>query len=58
MKVVTFWSTLMRYAYELGQARLSGDKDRIHAAKAKHDAYRDLCLEADEMVLGVSKGEL
>lgn len=43
----------MRYAHELGQARLSGDQARIQAAQARHDAYRDACLNADEMRLTV-----
>lgn len=50
---VTFWSTLMGCAHELGQARLSGDEKRIQAAQLRHDEYRDLCLNADEVRLTV-----
>lgn len=48
----------MGYAYELGQARLSGDQARIQAAQVRHDEYRDLCLRSDEMRLTVLTPEL
>lgn len=47
VKIVTFWSTLMRYAHDLGQARLSGDPERIAAAQAKLDEYEALCRRED-----------
>ena len=49
MKVVTFFSTLMRYAREEADARKSGDAVRIEKATAAHEAYRQLCQKADEM---------
>jgi hypothetical protein len=49
MKVVTFFSTLMQYAREEAEARKSGDVTRIEKATADHEAYRQLCLKADEM---------
>ena len=58
MKVVTSFQTLMHYAYELGQARLSGDSARIAEAQRKHDEYAQACLESDEMMLGGTVGEL
>lgn len=54
MKTVVLLSTLMRLAHELGQARLSGDVERIAAAQTAHDEYHDLCLVADGMVLDVA----
>jgi len=51
MKVVTSFATLMKLASELGKARLSGDEERIHVAKENHDAYKELCLKSDEMML-------
>lgn len=51
LEIVTSWHTLMTYAKELGQARLSGDKCRITKAKQKHDEYRDICLRSDKMIL-------
>jgi len=51
MKTVTFVSTLMRLAHELGQARLSGDEDRICKAQKAHDEYAHQCLISDEMIL-------
>ncbi len=49
MKMVTFFSTLLRYAREEADACKSGDADRIAKAKATHEAYRQACLSADEM---------
>lgn len=42
-KVYTFYSTLLHKARELGQAKLSGDPERIAKAQAAHDEYADLC---------------
>ena len=47
----------MRLAHELGQARLSGDATAIAKAQEAHDAYRDLCLQSDEMLIP-ERGEL
>ena len=41
----------MKYAHELGQARLSKDQSKIDIAQKKHDEYHDLCLASDEMAL-------
>jgi hypothetical protein len=49
MKTVTFFSELMRLAKEEAVARKSGDSVRIAKATADHEAYRQLCLKADEM---------
>jgi hypothetical protein len=49
MKVVTFWGTLLRYAREEAEACKSGDPVRIEKVAAAHEAYRLLCLAADEM---------
>ena len=58
MKVVASWTTLMQYAKELGDARRTGDAEKITAAKKKHDDYRDACLSADEMCLHMTRGQL
>ena len=42
-KVYTFYSTLLHKARVLGQARLSGDPERIAKAQKAHDEYVDLC---------------
>jgi hypothetical protein len=42
-KVYTFYSTLLHKAREVGQARLSGDPERIAKAEADHDEYVALC---------------
>lgn len=51
MKVVTNFSVLMRLAWELGQAKMSGDLERIVKAQKAHDDYRDIVLRSDEMVI-------
>ena len=51
VKIITSFYTLMQYAHELGQARLSGDRERIEEAQKKHDEYRDVCLKADKMIM-------
>ena len=58
IKIVTDFRVLMQLAQALGQAEKSGDQDAIEKAKAEHDAYRDLCLKADKMNLGIPNGAL
>ena len=58
IEIVTDFRVLMRLARALGQAEKSGDQDAITKAKAEHDAYKDLCLRADRMNLGVTYGSL
>lgn len=55
MMTMTTWSTLMSLAHELGQARLSGDENRIEKAEKEHEEYRQLCLKADGMILSCDK---
>lgn len=42
-KIYTFYSTLLHKASVLGQARLSGDPERIAKAQREHDEYAELC---------------
>ncbi len=58
VKVVTDFRELMRLAKALGDARKTGNVVAIAEAQAAHDAYRDLCLSADSMSLGVTHGDL
>lgn len=51
---VTHFGVLMQYASELGKANQSGDIDRIRIAQHNHDEYRDLCLQADNMIIGTT----
>jgi hypothetical protein len=51
MKTVTFFSTLMKHAKEEAEARRSGDPVRIKRAVKNHEAYRQLCLKSDEMLI-------
>lgn len=47
IKIVAYMSTLMHYARELGQAKLSGDTERIAKAQKAHDDYHALCLDPE-----------
>lgn len=58
MKIVTSLATLFKYAGELGEAKKSGDAVRIAEAEKRHEAYRQMCLESDEMITGYKHGEL
>lgn len=57
MELVTSWRTLFQLAGQCGQKKMKlladptpeNEADYV-AAVQKHDAYRDLCLEADRMV--------
>lgn len=56
--LTTSFSVLMRYAWQLGEARLSRDPSRIAAATKAHDDYRDLCLKSDTMLTHCTFGQL
>ena len=58
IEVVTDFRVLMKLARAVGQAEKSGDQEAIAKAKAEHDAYKDLCLRADRMNLGVPYGAI
>ena len=58
LKLVCSMQTLMMYAAEVGKARKSGDPERIKQAEKKHDDYVQWCLEADELHMGMTVGEL
>lgn len=58
VKLVTDFRVLMQKAHALGRAKQSGDADAIAIAQADHDSYKDLCLKADSMNLGVPYGAL
>jgi hypothetical protein len=49
IRIITSFGHLMRLARAEGEARLSGDPQHLAEAAAAHEAYRRLCLEADEM---------
>jgi len=51
MKVIAHLGTLMRKAKALGNARKSKNTDAIKKAEEDHDAYKKICLEADEIII-------
>jgi hypothetical protein len=56
--MTTDFRVLIQLAQTMGQAKKSGDEAAFSKAKAEHDAYKDLCLRADKMTLGVKYGAL
>lgn len=58
IKIVTSWETLMMKAKKLGEAKQRGDPKEIEDAQIDHDAYRDMCLKSDKMVLPFTRREL
>lgn len=58
IKVVADFRVLMRYAKALGEAKKSGDADKISEAQRNHDAYATMCLRADSVNLGVTYGSI
>lgn len=58
IEIVTDFRVLMQLARAVGQAEMSGDQVAIAKARTEHDAYKDLCLRADKMSLGVPYGAL
>jgi hypothetical protein len=42
----------------LGNAKKTGIPAEIEKAQSEHDAYRDLCLKADQMSTGLCFGDL
>lgn len=51
IKTVTFFSTLMRLARAEAKAVKCGTPAEIEEAKRQHEAYRQLCLKADKMII-------
>ncbi len=58
VRVVADFRELMRLAAALGKAKKSGDAEAIAKAQKEHDAYKDVCLKADQMALGCTYGAL
>lgn len=58
MKLKTSWRRLMQLASEVGKAKKSGDPQRIKEAEEAHEAYRQMCLQADEIIMDSSISEI
>jgi hypothetical protein len=56
VKIVTFSSTLMYKAKQVGKAKLAGDPEEIAKAEAALKEYEDLCLASDEMQIDIPAG--
>lgn len=58
MKIIASFPILMQKARALGMAEETGDKEAILHAQKEHDEYMNICLKADEMMLGCTYGDL
>lgn len=58
LEIVTDFRMLMQNARALAEAERGGDEAEIARAQDDPDAYRDLCLKSDRVVLGISCGAL
>lgn len=58
-KIKTSWSTLMRLAKAVGDAKKYGTEQEIKEAEDELESYRQICLKADGMILdGFTYGDL
>lgn len=58
MTTYVTWEALMHYAKQVGIASKSGDPEKLAKAEAELEAYKQLCLEADEMKMPFSSADL
>jgi hypothetical protein len=58
MEIKTSWETLIRLAKAVGDAKKHGTKQDIKEAEDELEAYRQWCLKADEMILGMTRSDL
>lgn len=58
IEIITDFRVLMQKAAALNKAEQNGNASDIAAAKADHDAYKELCLQSKRMNLGVPYGDL
>lgn len=58
-ELVTSFQHLMKLAAEVGGgAKKRGNEEEITAAIEIHDEYKNICLKADKMSLGISLAQL
>ena len=51
IKIVTSFTHLCRLAREEHNAKKFGTPEQAEEAKRNHQAYKELCLQADEMLI-------
>ena len=56
--LVANFASLMILAKAVGDAKKRGDSVALAEAIARHDAYKDICLRTDRVLLGVTRCEL
>jgi len=58
LKIITSLNVLGQYTIALRKAKIGGDPELIEKAQQEFDAYHKLCMEADELSLGMTYGAL
>jgi len=58
LKVVADFRTLLTLARTMADAIKSGDPEAIEKATKEHNEYKQICLDADEMSIGFTRGAL
>ena len=56
--IVADFRILMQKAHALGQAEKRGNPAEIQKAQEDHDAYKSICLNADQLATGLTAGAL
>lgn len=54
----TDFRILLILAKAVADAERQGNPEAISKAVAEHDAYKELCLRADKMTIGLARKEL
>lgn len=49
--LISDFRILLKYAREEAKARKSGDPKKIKEATERHETYKKICLESDEMII-------
>lgn len=58
-QITTSWTTLIRLAKAVGDAKKYGTKQEIKEAEDKLESYRQVCLKADGMHMnGLTHGDM
>ena len=53
VKVIANFGHLVRLAKEMAAAKIDGNEKLYEIKKKKHDDYKKICLEADEVEIGI-----
>jgi hypothetical protein len=54
IKIIANFGHLVRLAKEMSDAEISGNKELYKIKKEEHESYKKICLEADEVQIGIN----